>query len=83
MVSGSGWIENTARSSATGPPSANCARPLMALNCTSDWATPKSSSPPLIVLTLYTEPPVLSTEQRRPCWARSLLIRRQIAPPAA
>ena len=33
-------------------------------------------------LTLDTEPPVDSTEQRMPCLARSRLTRRQIAPPA-
>ena len=44
---------------------------------------PKSSSPPLMVLTLNTEPPVDSTEQRMPVLARSLFISRQIAPPTA
>ena len=82
-VNGSGCTENTARRSPCGPPSLNCARPLAALNCTSDCVKPRSSSPALRVLTLNTEPPVDSTEQRMPCLARSLLTRRQIAPPAA
>jgi hypothetical protein len=42
-----------------------------------------SSSPALMVFTLKTEPPVDSTEHRMLCLARSLLTRRQMAPPAA
>ena len=81
-VKGSGCTENTERRSAWAP-SLNCAMPLVALNSTSDCAKPRSSSPALMVLMLNTEPPVDSTEQRMPCLARSLLTRRQIAPPAA
>ncbi len=68
---------------AVGAGSLNGPAPLNALYWTSDCAMPKSSSPALIVLTLKTEPPVDSTEQRMPCFARSLLTRRQIAPPTA
>ena len=82
-VNGSGCTENTARWSPQAPASLNWPRPLVALYCTSDCVNPRSSSPALIVLTLKTEPPVDSTEQRMPCLARSLLTRRQIAPPAA
>src|SRR5690606_36983059 len=82
-VNGSGCTENTARSSAQAPASLNCPAPFSALYCTSDCAKPRSSSPALIVLTLNTEPPVDSTEQRMPCLERSLLTSLQIAPPAA
>ena len=40
-----------------------------------------SSSPPRMALRLYTEPPVLSTEQRMPCSFLPLLTRRAMAPP--
>ncbi|MDT4869058.1 hypothetical protein FQZ97_1040670 [compost metagenome] len=76
-------MENTARRSVCLPSFSNCLVPLKALYCTSDWDTPKSSSPALMVLMFTTEPPVDSTEQRKPCLARSLLTRRQMAPPAA
>jgi hypothetical protein len=57
--------------------------PFMAWYCQSLCVTPKSSSPALMVLMLNTDPPVDSTEQRMPWRARSLFIRRQMAPPAA
>src|SRR5690606_5237723 len=82
-VNGSGCTENTARRSPYAPASLNCPTPFSALNCTSDWTKPRSSSPALIVLTLNTEPPVDSTEQRMLCEARSLLTSRHTAPPAA
>ena len=82
-VNGSGCSENTARRSPYAPASLKFATPLTALNWTSDWATPMSSSPALMVLMLNTEPPVDSTEQRMLCTLRSLFTRRQIAPPAA
>ena len=81
-VNGSGCTENTARRSGSALP-LNWASPLAALNCTSDCARPKSSSPALMALTLNTEPPVDSTEQRMPVLARSLFISRHTAPPTA
>ena len=81
-VKGSGCSAITARRSPSRRLSGTGLRPSLALNCTSDCATPNSISPDFSRLTLATDPPVDSTEQRRPCLARSRLTSRQIAPPA-
>ena len=81
-VKGSGCKANTARMSLIAPSFLNAPSPLVAKNCTSDCDDAELDFAGFQRLTLATDPPVDSTEQRMPCLARSRLTRRQIAPPA-